>query len=85
MQITFEHLHTFPGFGARPGFCHRGARALCERYGLDWAEIVRAGGVDESVLYNTGDALALMLIEHAHRCYLRPLAGDGLGVRNHGR
>ncbi|MDR2186850.1 MAG: hypothetical protein LBE62_02225 [Azonexus sp.] len=65
MFITFDHLHSVPGFGVRPGFCHRGARALCQRHGLDWPAIVKAGGIDEAVLAVTGDALALALIEHA--------------------
>lgn len=63
--VTFDHLHSVPGWGARPGFCHRGARALCERYELDWPAIVRAGGVMASVLVATGDGMALHLVEHA--------------------
>ncbi|SEJ50212.1 hypothetical protein SAMN04244579_04610 [Azotobacter beijerinckii] len=63
--VTLEHLHSVPAFGARPGYCHRGARALCERYGLDWAAIVRDGGLPASALLATGDALALHLVDHA--------------------
>ena len=65
--VTFTHLHSMTGWGARPGFCHRGARALCERYGLDWLAIVRAGGVSASTLMDTGDALAVALVEHARQ------------------
>lgn len=65
MFVTLDHLHSVPGWGSRPGYCHRGARALCERYGLDWSAIVQAGGVDAEVLTATGDALALQLVEHA--------------------
>ena len=49
-MVTLNHLHSVPAWGGRPGFCHRGARALCERYGLDWTAIVRAGGLPASVL-----------------------------------
>ncbi|MBR0568003.1 hypothetical protein J5J83_17920 [Azoarcus sp. L1K30] len=63
--VTFDHLHSFPGTGVRPGLCHKGARALCERYGMDWAAIVKAGGVSSAVLIETGDALAISLVEHA--------------------
>lgn len=66
-MVTMNHLHSVPGWGGRPGFCHRGARALCERYGLDWASIVRDGGVLASALLATGDAMALHLVEHARR------------------
>lgn len=65
--VTFDHLHGVPGWGARPGFCHRGARALCEHYGLDWAAIVRAGGIPARDLVATGDAMALALVEHARK------------------
>ncbi|MCY1509541.1 hypothetical protein D9M68_438900 [compost metagenome] len=63
--VTLDHLHSVPSWGARPGFCHRGARTLCARYGLDWSAIVRAGGISASQLLATGDALALHLVEHA--------------------
>ncbi|MCY1266016.1 hypothetical protein D9M69_218860 [compost metagenome] len=65
--VTLDHLHSVPGWGARPGFCHAGARALCARYGLDWAAIVRAGGIPASALVATGDAMALHLVEHAQK------------------
>jgi len=65
--VTLEHLHTVPTWTERAGFCHRGARALADRYGLDWSDIVAAGGVRVSVLEATGDALALSLVEHARR------------------
>nr|WP_090625346.1 hypothetical protein [Azotobacter beijerinckii] len=65
MFVTLEHLHSVPAFGARPGYCHRGARALCAHYGLDWTEIVRAGGIPAGALLATGDALALHLVDHA--------------------
>lgn len=65
--VTFDHLHSVPGWGGRPGFCHRGARDLCRRYDLDWDAIVRAGGIQASVLIATGDAMALHLVEHARQ------------------
>lgn len=66
-MVTMDHLHSVPGWGARPGFCHRGARALCERYGLDWHAIVRSGGIQAADLIATGDAMALHLVEHARK------------------
>lgn len=63
--VTFDHLHSVPGFSPRAGFCHKGARRLAEHLGLDWAEMVRKGGVDAATLEATGDAMALRLVEHA--------------------
>jgi aminoglycoside phosphotransferase (APT) family kinase protein len=65
--VTLDHLHSVPAWGSRPGYCHRGARALCAQYGLDWAAIVRDGGIPASALLATGDALALHLVEHARQ------------------
>lgn len=66
-KVTFGHLHAMPG-GPRPGWCHTGARELVNRYGLDWSQIVREGGVMASELLATGDALAIRLVEHARAC-----------------
>ena len=66
-MVTLAHLHSAPGWGHRPGFCHRGARALCARYGLDWPAIVRDGGLSARTLSATGDALALHLVAHARQ------------------
>lgn len=65
--VTFDHLHSVPGWSPQPGFCHAGARQLADRYGLDWSAMVRDGGVSASVLLATGDAMALRLVEHAQR------------------
>lgn len=65
--VTFDHLHSVPGFASRAGFCHAGARALAQRYHLDWIQIVRDGGIKASVLEATGDALALELVEHGRQ------------------
>lgn len=65
--ITFEHLHSISGFSSRAGYCHRGARQLCQRYGIDWQQVVRDGGVCSSVLLKTNDALAIQLVEHAQQ------------------
>lgn len=67
MFITFEHLHSVPGLSSRAGYCHRGARALCERYHIDWQQVVRDGGVSSETLLATGDALAIQLVEHARQ------------------
>jgi len=65
--VTLEHMHSVPGYGSRPGFCHKGGRALAAKYGLDWAQIVRDGGIAASKLIATGDAMALHLVEFAQR------------------
>lgn len=62
--VTFDHLHSMPG-GRRSGWCHRGARRFACRYGLDWSQMLKDGGVRASVLLDTGDALAARLVEHA--------------------
>ena len=65
--VTLEHLHTIPGFGVKPGFCNRDARALCGRYGISWNDIIRDGGVAASKLVATGDALAVAVVAHAQK------------------
>lgn len=59
-----SHLRTVPDFGPKPGFCARGGRAWFARHGLDWLAFVRSG-IDEEILLDTGDALALALVKHA--------------------
>ncbi|GHT89943.1 hypothetical protein FACS1894101_1590 [Betaproteobacteria bacterium] len=66
--ITLDHLHSMPGTGVRPGWCHRGARAWCLARGLDWQAIVAAGGIEADTLIATGDAFALALVQHARAC-----------------
>lgn len=65
--VTFDHLHSVPGAN-NAGFCHRGARNLCERYGIDWQQVVTDGGIAAERLIATGDALALQVVEHAKNC-----------------
>ena len=60
-----EHLRTIPYFGARPGFCSRGARAWFDRHGLSMREFVHHG-IDEEVLLATGDGMAEALVRWAH-------------------
>ena len=64
-QVTLQHLHSVPAWGGRVGYCNQGSRKLVARYGLDWAEIVRDGGIAASRLIATGDALALRLVDFA--------------------
>ncbi len=66
--VTLDHMHSVPAFnGSGRGYCHKGGRALAARYGLDWSQIVRDGGINAQLLIDTGDALALHLVEHARR------------------
>ena len=62
--VTFDDVHSMPG-QRRPGWCHNGCREFAARLGLDWTEIVKAGGIQASVLLATGDAMAIRLVEHA--------------------
>jgi len=64
-QVTLDHLHSVPALNGRYGFCHKGARALAEKYDLDWHQIVASGGIQASRLIATGDAMALHLVEFA--------------------
>lgn len=66
MKVTVAHVRTVPGFGARPGFCLRGARAWCRRHGIDWHAFLREG-VEADVLRATDDAFALALVDWAER------------------
>lgn len=65
--VTFDHMHSVPGMAGRPGYCNKGGRELVARYGMDWSEIVRDGGVLASRLMATGDALAIRLVEFARQ------------------
>jgi hypothetical protein len=70
--VTVTHLRTVPAWNSRVGFCAKMARSFFARHGLDWAQFVREG-IAASALENTGDALALRVVEHARRDVL---AGD---------
>lgn len=62
--VTMEHLRSIPGYGPKPGFCTRGARAFFIRYGLNWQQFRHEGLPAEDFL-QTGDALALALVAWA--------------------
>ena len=69
--VTLQHLHSVPGLSSRPGFCHKGARQLADRYQLDWAQIVARGGIEASRLLATGDAMAKHLVDFAREEVVR--------------
>lgn len=48
------------------GYCRRGCRALCERYGLDYNDIV-FNGIEADELAKIDDAMVHDLIAEAHR------------------
>lgn len=62
--ITIQHLHTVPTWTTRPGYCARQSRAFFAEQGLDWLDFVR-NGIPARRLIDTGNALALHLVEHA--------------------
>ncbi|WP_325438058.1 hypothetical protein [Pseudomonas nitroreducens] len=65
--VTLDHLHSVPALNGRTGYCHKGGRALAARYGLDWDQIIKDGGIAASKLEATGDDLALRLVEFARQ------------------
>jgi hypothetical protein len=46
------------------GYCARGTRQFFRRHGLDYLDFVRHG-IDASALRNTGDAMALRVVNLA--------------------
>lgn len=55
--VTMAHIR-------QAQMCSRGARAFFVRHGLDWASFLR-GGVPARALAETGDAMALHVVEVA--------------------
>lgn len=43
-------------------YCNSGAREFFERHDLDWSEFVK-NGLPDQVLIDTGDAMAIRLVE----------------------
>ena len=58
MKVRVNDLRLVPG-GA---YCHRGARAFAQRHNLDWQDFVK-NGIDAEVLRQTGDAMAVRIVE----------------------
>jgi len=46
------------------GYCVKGIKEFCKRYGIDFRSFV-AHGIDSDVLLKTGDAMALKAVEQA--------------------
>lgn len=65
MIITTEHARSIVGPNQK-GYCAKGMRLFAKRYNLDFAKFCR-DGIDEQVLLDTGDAMALAVVEEAHR------------------
>lgn len=64
MMIYRKHLDEM-----QPRYCANGARRWCARMGLDWAAFVR-DGIDADIMAQTGDGMALKLIEHVRESEL---------------
>ncbi|EFP4583518.1 hypothetical protein HX910_000780 [Salmonella enterica] len=58
MKITMEHIRAGGG-------CAWGIRAFFARYNLDLNAFLERGWIESEVLINTGDALALRIVERA--------------------
>ena len=65
MNITMSHLRQTRGFSARPGFCARGVRAWFAKHNLDYNDFLK-NGIDEQRLLDTGDPMAVAVVEQAH-------------------
>lgn len=58
MIITMQHCREI-------GYCAFGVRKFMQRHGLDFKKFLKVG-LDEKHFLDTGDALALKLVEHAN-------------------
>lgn len=63
MIITVDHMHSVPTWNGRQGYCHSKAREFFARHGLDWLRFLQQG-IDSQALLDTGDALAIYLVEY---------------------
>ena len=70
MIVTHRHLRTVPLLGHKAGYCNRGARLWFQRHGLSWAEFLRHG-LDENTLLATRDPMAKKLVEYARASHGR--------------
>lgn len=57
MRVTHQDLRALR-------YCNNGTREFFRRHGLDWSEFVKSGLPEEAFL-NTGDAMAIRLVEFA--------------------
>jgi hypothetical protein len=57
MIVTVSHVR-------QAKYCMVGARRFFKRHNLDWSDFLR-NGIEEDVLKQTGDAMALKVIEVA--------------------
>lgn len=62
MRITIEHYRAMRVPNGKPYCVH--ARKFAHRYGINWRDFVK-NGVDEKVLVDSGDAMAMKLVEKA--------------------
>lgn len=65
MKITMQHMRQVKGFTAKGGFCARGIRQWFLDRNLDYFDFLR-NGIDEEVLLNSGDPMAIAVVEQAH-------------------
>lgn len=64
MKITLADARSFP-CSTKYGLCSKGLRSFGDKYNLDWKEFISVG-LDDSVLLETGDAMAKKLVEWVH-------------------
>ncbi|OWJ91176.1 hypothetical protein B6S59_25475 [Pseudomonas sp. A46] len=66
MIVTIEHLYTVPTWTTRVGYCGQKSREFFAAHGWDWLDFVR-NGIPAQRLLDTGNALAIHLVEHARK------------------
>ena len=64
--VTTKHYYSVPFGAGRQGYCADVGRKWFAAHGLSWADFVREG-LPASVFEETGDPLALKLVEHARK------------------
>lgn len=60
-----QHMRQVKGFTVKGGFCARGIRRWFHEHNLDYSDFLK-NGIDEEVLLNSGDPMAIAVVEQAH-------------------
>ena len=58
MKLRMSHVR-------KSGMCARGVREFFRRHDLNWSDFLK-NGIDEKIIAETNDAMAMKVIEVAH-------------------
>jgi len=78
MKINLEHTRSLPCITGS-GYCAKGIRHWADLYGFNWQEFIHEG-VEEELVLATGNAMAIRVVEWAHKLEehkLKQKLGDG--------